>query len=163
MKKFDHYLKMQKFFTNEKSNMHRLANLILIFSLIVSTSNTSMQMFSIEKGRVFTEPYNISHLLTSSSNIPRKNPGLYGNPLTSLSICNHYHVLVLNKLSRDDSDIVRLCTNQASVVFNSYTFHVHDFLCSTVVLSDHSNSKLRARLPIIRTIDDTAGITNDIF
>ena len=133
-----------KVLTNEELIMRSLANLILIFSLIVTTSNTSMQMFSIEKGKVFTESYNISHLLSSSSNIPCKNLGLNSN-----SFCNHSHVVVLNKTLRDDSDIVRSCIKQVSVVFDSYTFDVNNFLRPSMVLSDHSNLKFRLfQLPI---------------
>ena len=91
--------------------MRRFVIFFLLFSFVITGSNYSMQMFSLEQGSVHTENYDLYHVL---SNLPIDictTCERHKNSLTSRKD-KHAHVILPNSISRNKGDIITYLKNQ---------------------------------------------------
>ena len=76
--------------------MRGSAIFIILICYIVTFSNTSLQMFSIEEGKVYSENFNVNHTLNSSYTDYCHIQTRLNEPLASSRKCNHLHVILPN-------------------------------------------------------------------
>jgi len=76
--------------------MRGAAIFIILICYIVTFSNTSLQMYSIEEGKVYSENYNVNHILNSSYTDHCHIQARLNEPLASSRKCNHFHVILPN-------------------------------------------------------------------
>ena len=117
----------ESFSSNCKSGwiMRRLAVFFLLLSFVVTSSNNSMDMFSIEQGTVYAESYNLNHILNSLPTTICNSIKKYNDSLTPTRNYNHSHVVLLNSLNQEESDIIISQINQIQTVF---TFPIQGYL-----------------------------------
>ena len=79
--------------------MKRSIVFFMLGAFLVVFPNTSMTMYSIEYGKIYTESYNPIHLLSSpnpSDSIPYQQ---YDDSLPASENCKHFHVIPLDSLT----------------------------------------------------------------
>jgi len=76
--------------------MRGTAIFIILVCYIVAFSNTSLQMYSIEEGKVYSENYSVNHILSSSYTDYYHFQTRLNEPLASSRKCNHFHVILPN-------------------------------------------------------------------
>jgi hypothetical protein len=98
--------------------MRRFVIFFLLFSFVITGSNYSMQMFSLEQGSVHTENYDLYHVL---SNLPADictTCERHKNSLTSRKD-KHAHVILFNSIANSERDI---SINPINLLLIDFTF-----------------------------------------
>lgn len=83
--------------------MKRSIIFFILSALLVVSSNTSMKMYSVESGNIYTENYNLYHLLISPSSDACKFSQQLDEALPTSGQCAHFHVIPLNPLTLDNN------------------------------------------------------------
>ena len=121
--------------------MRRLPIFFLLMNLFITTPNNSMQMFSIEQGHVYTESYNLNHILSSSTTDICNPYNKYNDSLTPNQSYNHSHIVLLNSIANSKRDII---INPINLLSIDFTFpsrsHFHSL---TPAYTSQNNSILK--------------------
>ena len=120
--------------------MRRLVIFFLLLSFVFTSSNSSMQMFSIEQGSVYTESFNVNHILNSFSVDICNTSKKHNDSLTPNRNYNHSHVILLNLIALDESEFVNSLINPILIIF-TYPIQ-HNLHSSTSANTLLSHSKL---------------------
>lgn len=86
--------------------MKKLAVVILSLCIIAMPFSNSMNMFSLEKGKVCIEEYNLKHFLQYSSLNLSNSTREYSKSFPLNGNYSHNHVVLLNSLFNNESDII---------------------------------------------------------
>jgi hypothetical protein len=92
--------------------MKRLAVIFFSAFFVVAVSHSSMAMFSIEQGKVYTEAYDPSHIFTSISPGPC-NFSKHKGSLSSKANLSHLHILFLNSVNTNEDDSIVFILDQS--------------------------------------------------
>ena len=109
--------------------MRRLAIFFLLLCFVVTSSNSSMQMFSFEQGKAHTENYNLDHVLNSLPVDICFTCEKHKGSLTSSRNHGHSHVILLNSVARNKGDIITYLNNPIPI---SVTFARQCYLFSLI-------------------------------
>ena len=92
--------------------MKKLAVVILSLCIIAMPFSNSMNMFSLEKGKVCIEEYNLKHFLQYSSLNFSNSTREYNKLFPLNGNYSHHHVIPLNSFFNNDSDIISSTLNK---------------------------------------------------
>lgn len=83
--------------------MKRSIIFFILSALLFVSLNTSMKMYSVESGNIYTENFNLNHLLISPSSVAGKLSQQFDEALPTSGQCTHFHVIPLNPLILDNN------------------------------------------------------------
>ena len=119
--------------------MRKLAIFFLLLIFVITSSNNSMQMFSIEQGQVYTENYNLNHILNSLSSDICKPYGRHNDSLTPTLNYNHSHIILFNAIANSENDII---INPINLIPIDFTFSAQPHLHSLTPVNISQNNSI---------------------
>ena len=128
--------------------MRKLAIYFLLIIFIITCSNYSMQMFSLEQGSVHTESYNLNHILSSSTTDICNPYNKYIDSLAPNQSYNHSHIVLLNWIANSKSDII---INPINLLPIGFTFPSRSHLHSLTPANTSQNNSILKSLSSMLT------------
>lgn len=127
--------------------MRRLAIFFLLFSFVITSSNSSKHMFSFEQGSVEIESYNLNHALNSLPYDICYTCDKVNDSLAPARNYNHPHVILLNSIARSKGDIATYFKNQIPTAVSFPTpYYLHSLIPANT-LPTHSIFKFFSPTP----------------